>query len=166
VQSIGENVTIRRAALLAAAPKGCVAGYLHTDNRKGALIALAGGDAALGRDLAMHVTASRPLVVAAVDVAQEDLAAKRAEFRTQAAESGKPPDIVEKMIDGRIRKYLAEVAMLDQPFVKDPEQRVAQLLKQHNATCTGFVRFEVGEGIAKETKDFAAEVAAQVKGRA
>jgi elongation factor Ts len=163
VQGIGENVTIRRASVLAA-PKGRVAGYLHTDNRQGALVALEGGDAALARDVAMHVTAAKPRVVAAADVPADELESKRGEFRAQAAESGKPPAIVEKMIEGRVRKFLEEIALVDQPYVKQDDKRVGQLLKEHNARCTGFVHFVVGEGIVKETKDFAAEVAAQVKG--
>lgn len=164
VQGIGENVTVRRVTALEAAG-GCVAGYLHNDKRKGALVALKGGDAELAREIAMHVTASTPLVVEGKDLPAATVAKEREIFSAQAAESGKPAEIVEKMVEGRVRKFLAEVSLVDQPFVKNPDERVGQMLKKRNATCTGFVRFEVGEGIAKETKDFAAEVAAQVKGR-
>ena len=163
VQAIGENVTVRRVAAVEA-PGGCVAAYLHNDKRKGALVALKGGDAELAREIAMHVTASNPLVVEGKDLPVATVEQERKIFRAQAADSGKPADIVEKMVEGRVRKYLAEVSLLDQPFVKNPDERVGQMLKKRNAICTGFVRFEVGEGIAKETKDFAAEVAAQVKG--
>jgi len=166
VQEIGENVSVRRAAVLAPG-NGWVAGYLHTDKRKAALVALEGGDEALGRDLAMHVTAANPvpLVVEAAQIPADVLAREREQFRAQAAESGKPPEIIEKMVEGRVRKFVAEMTLNDQPFVKDPEQRVGKLLASHKARCLAFVRFEVGEGISKETKDFAREVAAQMKGR-
>lgn len=164
VQEIGENVSVRRIALIDAGG-GMVASYLHADGRKAALVALTGGDAELGRDLAMHVTAINPLVVSSADVAPEVVAKEREIFTAQSQDSGKPADIIAKMVDGRVRKFLAEVSLLDQPFVKDSNIRVGQLLTQKNARCTGFVRFEVGEGIDKVEKDFAAEVAAQVKGK-
>jgi len=164
VQEIGENVSVRRIALIAAAG-GKVASYLHADGRKAALVALTGGDAELGRDLAMHVTAINPLVVSSADVAPEVVAKEREIFTAQSQDSGKPPEIIAKMVEGRVRKFLAEVSLLDQPFVKDSNTRVGQLLTQKHASCTGFVRFEVGEGIDKVEKDFAAEVAAQVKGK-
>jgi elongation factor Ts len=164
VQSIGENITLRRVALLDA-PGGRIFSYLHPDNRKAAIIAIVGGDDELGRDLAMHVTAIKPMVVSSADVPASVVAKEREIFTAQAADSGKPADIVAKMVEGRVRKYLAEVSLVDQPFVKDAEMRVGQLLKQKNARCTGFVRFEVGEGIEKVETDFAAEVAAQVKGK-
>ncbi len=164
VQGIGENVSIRRVALLDA-PGGKVASYMHADHRKAALIALVGADEGLGRDLAMHVTAINPMVVAGADVSAEVVDKEREIFTAQAQDSGKPADIVAKMVEGRVRKYLAEVSLLEQPFVKDANVRVGALLKQNNAQCTGFVRFEVGEGVEKVEKDFAAEVAAQVRGR-
>ena len=144
---------------------GKVASYLHADNRKASLVALIGGDDELGRDLAMHVTASKPLVVSGADVAPEIVAKEREIFTAQAQDSGKPADIIAKMVEGRVRKFLAEVSLLEQPFVKDPNTRVGQLLAQKKARCTGFVRFEVGEGIDKVETDFAAEVAAQVRGK-
>jgi elongation factor Ts len=164
VQGIGENVAVRRIARLDS-PGGSIASYMHADNRKAALVALTGGDAELGRDLAMHVTAIKPQVVAGTDVAPGVVAKERAIFTAQAQDSGKPADIVAKMVEGRVRKFLAEISLLDQPFVKDDKTRVSQLLAQKKARCTGFVRFEVGEGIDKVEKDFAAEVAAQVRGR-
>ena len=163
VQEIGENVAVRRVARLNA-PGGTIASYMHADNRKAALVALTGGDAELGRDLAMHVTAIKPLVVSSADVAPEIVAKEREIFTAQAQDSGKAADIIAKMVEGRVRKFLAEVSLLDQPFVKDDKTRVSQLLAQKHARCTGFVRFEVGEGIDKVEKDFAAEVAAQVRG--
>ena len=164
VQEIGENVSVRRIALIEAAG-GKVASYLHADGRKAALVAVIGGDAELGRDLAMHVTAINPLVVSSADVAPEVVAKEREIFTAQSQDSGKPADIIAKMVEGRVRKFLAEVSLLDQPFVKDSNTRVGQLLTQKHARCAGFVRFEVGEGIDKVEKDFAAEVAAQVKGK-
>jgi elongation factor Ts len=163
VQEIGENVSVRRAAYLATA-SGRIDSYLHGDNRKGALVEMTGGDADLGRDVAMHVTAIQPLVVTSDQVSQELLAKEREIYSAQAADSGKPADIVEKMVEGRIRKYLAEVSLVDQPFVKDPNVKVGKLLEQGGASCQAFVRYEVGEGIEVADTDFAAEVAAQVKG--
>lgn len=164
VQGIGENISVRRIALLEA-PGGRIASYLHADNRKGALVALVGGDEELGRDLAMHVTAINPMVVAGSDLSPDVVAKEREIFTAQAQDSGKPADIIAKMVEGRVRKFLAEVSLLDQPFVKDADVRIGQLLTQKKARCTGFVRFEVGEGIDKVETDFAAEVAAQVRGK-
>ena len=171
VQEIGENINVRRAATVEA-PGGTVGVYLHQDSRQGALVGLVANGASasgsalleeLARDLAMHVTAMRPLVVAPVDVPEAVVARERAIFEGQAAESGKPPNIVEKMVEGRVRKFLAESSLTEQPFVKDAQVRISKLLKQANATCTGFERFQVGEGVEKATEDFAAEVAAQVE---
>jgi elongation factor Ts len=163
VQEIGENITVRRAAFFAT-DGGRVDAYLHGDRRKGALVELSGGDGELGRDIAMHVTAINPLVITGDQVPADVLAKEREIFVSQAADSGKPPDIVEKMVEGRVRKYLAEVSLVDQPFVKDPNTKVGQLLKNAGAECRAVQRFEVGEGIEVEQADFAAEVAAQVKG--
>jgi len=164
VQGIGENISVRRVALIEA-PAGKVASYLHADNRKAALVALVGADEELGRDLAMHVTAINPMVVSGSDLSADVVAKEREIFTAQAQDSGKPADIIAKMVEGRVRKFLAEVSLLDQPFVKDGDVRVGQLLTQKKARCTGFVRFEVGEGIDKVETDFAAEVAAQVRGQ-
>ena len=171
VREIGENINVRRAATVEA-PGGTVGVYLHQDSRQGALVGLVANGASasgsalleeLARDLAMHVTAMRPLVVAPADVPEAVVARERAIFEGQAAESGKPPNIVEKMVEGRVRKFLAESSLTEQPFVKDAQVRISKLLKQANATCTGFERFQVGEGVEKATEDFAAEVAAQVE---
>ncbi len=164
VQEIGENITVRRVALLGS-EGGHVVSYLHTDNRKGALVELEGGDAELGKDIAMHVTAIGPLVVTADEVSQDVLDKEREIYTAQAQDSGKPEEIIAKMVDGRLRKYLAEISLVDQPFVKDPDVKVGKLLGSKSAACRGFVRFEVGEGIDKEEQDFAAEVAAQVQGQ-
>jgi len=123
-----------------------------------------GGDDALAKDLAMHIAASRPLCVAPTDVPAEVIAKEREIFTAQASESGKPADIVAKMVEGRVRKYLNEVALVGQPFVKDPDVTVEQLLKQAKAQVLSFIRLEVGEGIEKKADNFAAEVMAQVRG--
>lgn len=162
VAEIGENISVRRAARVEA-PGGTVGVYLHQDSRQGALVGLTVGDQDLARDLAMHVTAMRPLVVAPADVPEATVARERAIFEAQAAESGKPANIVEKMVEGRVRKFLSESSLTEQPFVKDAQVRISKLLKQAGATCTGFERFQVGEGVEKATEDFAAEVAAQVE---
>ncbi|HKI74287.1 MAG TPA: translation elongation factor Ts [Pseudomonadales bacterium] len=158
VQKIGENVSVRRAALI----EGGAAGYIHTNNKIGVLLGLAGGDADLGRDIAMHIAASNPQVVSPDDAPAEIVEKEREIYSAQAAESGKPAEIVAKMIDGRIKKFLTEISLLEQPFVKDGDVKVGALVKKAGATVTGFVRYEVGEGIDKEEDDFAAEVARQL----
>lgn len=164
VQEIGENINVRRATRLSAEPGGAVVGYLHLDGKKGTLVAIGGSDDAdgLGQDIAMHITAMRPLVVAPDDVPADVVAKEKAIFAEQAADSGKPPQIVEKMVTGRVAKFLAESSLLEQPFVKDSSQKVGKLLKSAQATCTGFERFEVGEGIDKKEEDFAEEVRKQI----
>ena len=163
VQEIGENITVRRAATFETAD-GYITSYKHVDNRKAVLVELDKEDEDLGRDLAMHITAINPMVVTSAEVPGDVLAKEREIYSSQAAESGKPADIVEKMVEGRVRKFLAEVSLVDQPFVKDGNVKVSQLLKDKGNAARRFVRFEVGEGIEVEEQDFAAEVAAQVKG--
>jgi elongation factor Ts len=163
VQKIGENISVRRAVIISA-EDGVVDSYVHSNNRIAVLVALKGGDAELARDVAMHVAATNPRVAKSADMPEEEIVKEREIFTAQAAESGKPPEIIEKMIDGRIRKFLSENSLVDQPFVKDPEQTVGKLLKSSSADIQAFIRFEVGEGIEKEEVDFAAEVAAQLKG--
>ncbi|MDA1077268.1 MAG: translation elongation factor Ts [Proteobacteria bacterium] len=163
VQEIGENISVRRAVCFTS-PDGYIASYKHGDDRKATLVELDGENAEIGRDIAMHVTAAQPLVVRSADVAPDLIAKEREIFRTQAQDSGKPAEIVEKMVEGRIRKYLEEVSLLDQPFVKDDKTKVAALLSSNKLDVRRFVRFEVGEGIDIPKEDFAAEVAAQVKG--
>jgi elongation factor Ts len=166
VQEIGENITVRRAAVVKAAAGEFVGSYLHSDQRKGTLAHLKGGDAALAREIALHVTGTNPPpIVVRPDEVPADLVAKEREIYTaQAADSGKPAEIVAKMVDGRIRKYLAEISLLEQGFVKDPDTKVAKLLANAKAECLSFARLEVGEGIEKQASDFAAEVAALAKG--
>jgi elongation factor Ts len=162
VQKIGENVSVRRAAVLEGTATGTVASYVHTNGKIGVLVKLEGGDAALGRDIAMHVAAANPQVVSGADVDQDVIAKEREIYAAQAVDSGKPPEIVEKMVEGRIRKFLAEISLVEQAFVKDPDTKVGALLKKADATVVEFARFEVGEGIEVEEVDFAAEVAQQL----
>jgi len=159
VMKLGENISVRRCVRYAT--QGRLASYLH-GSRIGVLIDYTGGDETLGKDLAMHIAASKPLCVSREQVAPELLARERLIYTAQAAESGKPADIVAKMVDGRVAKYLAEVTLLGQPFVKDPEQTVEKLLAARSAKVNGFTMFVVGEGMEKKSCDFAAEVMAQV----
>lgn len=163
VQEIGENITIRRGEVLTSAAGG-ISQYMHGDQRRGALVDLTVANAELGRDVAMHVVAINPMVVRSEDVAPEVLEKEREIFASQAADSGKPEEIVVKMVEGRVKKFLAEVSLLDQPFVKDGDIKVSKLLADASAEVASFVRYEVGEGIEVEEMDFAAEVAAQVAG--
>ena len=163
VQEIGENITIRRGEVLTSAAGG-ISQYMHGDQRRGALVDLTVANAELGRDVAMHVVAINPMVVRSEDVAPEVLEKEREIFASQAADSGKPEEIVVKMVEGRVKKFLAEVSLLNQPFVKDGDIKVSKLLADAGAEVASFVRYEVGEGIEVEEMDFAAEVAAQVAG--
>lgn len=162
VQKIGENINVRRVQVVEFKNinDGIVDAYVHSNNRIAVLVALKGGDDSLAKDIAMHVAAVNPLVVRSEDVPKELLAKESEIYSAQARESGKPEEIIEKMIQGRLRKYVAEVSLLDQPFVKDGEITVAALLKKAGADVVSFIRYEVGEGIEKEEVDFAQEVAA------
>jgi elongation factor Ts len=160
VQKIGENISVRRAMLIGGEGQ-TVGSYVHSNNKIAVLVALNGGDQDLARDVAMHVAATNPLVVKPEDVPAEVLAKESEIYTAQAAESGKPADIVEKMVSGRLRKYIEEVSLTEQAFVKDPDMKVGKLAKQGGATVLAFTRYMVGEGIEKEVVDFAAEVAAQ-----
>jgi elongation factor Ts len=162
VQKIGENINVRRIQIVEFKNPnvGIVDTYIHSNNRIAVVVALKGGDSTLAKDIAMHVAAVNPLVVRSEDVPKELLAKESEIYSAQARESGKPEEIIEKMIQGRLRKYVAEVSLLDQPFVKDGEITVAALLKKAGADVVSFIRYEVGEGIEKEVVDFASEVAA------
>lgn len=168
VQKIGENINLRRISRLQfnAPNDGIVESYVHSNDRIAVLVALRGGDESLARDIAMHIAAISPMVVRAEDVPEEVLAKETEIYSAQARENskGKSEEIIEKMISGRLRKFVAEVSLLDQAFVKNPDIKIATLLKDAGADVESFVRFEVGEGIEKDEVDFAAEVAAQVKG--
>ncbi|RUQ38384.1 MAG: elongation factor Ts [Candidatus Competibacteraceae bacterium] len=162
IAKIGENINVRRFTRLATV-SGVLGCYLH-GARIGVLVELEGGDGELAKDIAMHVAASRPLCVSADQVPAELLVKEKEIFSAQAATSGKPANIIEKMVEGRVRKYLEEVTLLGQPFVKDPDQSVDKLLKARKARVIRFERFELGEGIEKKSDNFAAEVMAQVRG--
>ena len=161
VAKIGENISVRRFAVLAAAEH--LGAYVH-GTRIGALVALKGGSASLAHDLAMHVAASNPRYLAQAQVPAEVVAKERAILSEQAAGEGKPPEIVAKMVEGRLRKALGEITLAGQAFVKDPEVTIEKLLKGAKAEVVAFERFEVGAGIEKRQDDFVAEVMAQVKG--
>lgn len=161
VQKIGENITVRRVELLNA-ETGIVGAYVHGNSRIAVLVALNGGDQDLAKDVAMHVAAVNPQVVSPEDMSQEAVAKEREIFTAQAQDSGKPAEIIEKMIGGRLKKFLAENSLVEQAFVKDPDVTVGKLVSAAGAEVVSFVRFEVGEGIEVETMDFAAEVAAQL----
>ncbi len=162
IAKIGENINVRRFERISS--EGVLGRYVH-GVRIGVLVDLEGGDEELAKDVAMHIAASNPVCVGPEDVPAEVLDKEREIHRAQAEQSGKPAEIVEKMIEGRLRKYVNEIALTGQPFVKNPDQSVGALLKEHGAKVLRFVRFEVGEGIEKDETDFASEVMAQVQGR-
>ncbi|MCK5524497.1 MAG: elongation factor Ts [Thiomargarita sp.] len=160
IAKIGENVNVRRFALMESQKNLGV--YLH-GARIGVLVDMRGGDAELAKDIAMHIAASRPLCISPDQVPTEVIDKEKDIFAAQAANSGKPAHIIEKMVGGRINKFLGEVTLLGQPFVKEPDQKVEKLLKAKEATVVHFDRFEVGEGIEKKSENFADEVMQQVK---
>ncbi|MDG0972491.1 MAG: translation elongation factor Ts [Porticoccaceae bacterium] len=161
VQKIGENISARRASSIEAPVVG---GYVHSNNRIAVVVGLSGGDEELARDVAMHIAAVNPAVVSSDQMPADVIEAERAIYTAQAIESGKPPEIAAKMVEGRVSKFLKEGSLIDQPFVKDPDTTIGKLVAASDAEVISFVRFEVGEGIEVEEVDFAAEVAAQVAG--
>ena len=161
VAKIGENIQLRR--MQRTHSDGCVAAYLH-GHRIGVLVALSTQDEILAKDIAMHIAASNPMVIDSSAVPAEAIARERDIFTAQAKESGKPQEIIEKMIEGRISKYKEEVSLMDQYFVKDPNKKIKQLLQENNATIISFTRYEVGEGIEKKKDNFVEEVMSQVRG--
>lgn len=160
IQEIGENITVRRFEVVEAGDGEVVGAYQH-GNKISVLTRLVNASDDLAKDIAMHVAASKPVCVSAEQVPADLLDKEREIFSAQAAESGKPAEIMEKMVEGRIRKYLNEVTLLGQSFVKDPDQTVEKLLKSAGAEVAQFVRYEVGEGIEKKEDDFVSEVMAQ-----
>jgi elongation factor Ts len=160
VGKIGENVTVRRFTRITA--QGRLASYVHSGAKIGVLVDVVGGDEALAKDLAMHIAASKPVALSASEVPAEAMQKERSIASAKAAESGKPANIVEKMIEGAVQKYLKEVTLLGQPFVKDDKQSVEQLLKSRQAAVAGFALYVVGEGLEKKKDDFVSEVMAQV----
>jgi len=159
VGRIGENLSIRRFARVEA--KGKLAAYVHGGAKIGVLVDIVGGDEALAKDLAMHIAASKPVALSSEQVPAELIRRERDIAAQKAAESGKPANIVDKMVEGSVQKFLKEVTLLGQPFVKDDKRSVEQLLKAAGAQIAAFVLYVVGEGIEKRQSDFAAEVAAQ-----
>lgn len=160
VAKIGENMQVRRFQLISSDEP--MASYMH-GVRIAVVVALKGGDVTLGKDIAMHIAATNPLCATEADVPAETLEKEKGILIAQAKESGKPDNIIEKMIQGRLRKYLADITLVGQPFVKNPDQTVGQLLKTAGAELVSFSRTEVGAGIEKKTEDFASEVMAQIK---
>jgi elongation factor Ts len=159
IAKLGENMSVRR--FVRYATEGKIATYLH-GSKIGVIVDFT-GEEQLGRDIAMHVAASKPICVSKDQVPAETLESERHIYTEQAANSGKPADIIAKMVEGRVNKYLAEVTLLGQPFVKDPDLTIEKLLKQNNASVKAFAMFVVGEGIEKKVVDYAAEVAAAAK---
>lgn len=162
VMKLGENIGVRRFERVQS-ENGHLGSYVHA-RKIGVIVEVEGGDEVLAKDLAMHIAASKPECVSKDQVPADLMAREKEIFAEQARQSGKPANIVEKMIEGRINKFLNEITLLGQPFVKDPDTTVEKLLKSANAKVVRFTRFEVGEGIEKKSGDFAAEVMAQVKG--
>jgi elongation factor Ts len=160
VQKIGENISPRRIASLSG---DVVGSYVHSNNRIAVLVQLKGGDVELAKDIAMHVAASNPQYANPEDVPEDVIEREKDIYIAQAQDSGKPAEIIEKMVVGRVRKFLEEISLTKQSFVKDPDVTVGELAKKAGAEVVAFVRYEVGEGIEKEEVDFAAEVAAQLK---
>jgi elongation factor Ts len=161
IAKVGENIGVRRFEVVPA--DGNTGVYSH-GARIGSVVVLDGGDAELARDLAMHVAASNPACISADDVDPEQLASERRILTEQAQDSGKPAEIIEKMVEGRLRKWLGEITLVGQPFVKDPDITVGKLLDKAGASVQRFVRYEVGEGIEKKEENFAEEVMAQIQG--
>ncbi|MBM37981.1 MAG: elongation factor Ts [Woeseia sp.] len=160
VQKVGENITIRRSSLIK--HDGVLGTYSH-GARIGSVVVLDGGDTNLARDIAMHVAAMKPICIDESEVPLDMLETEKRIFTEQAADSGKPPEIVEKMIEGRINKFLKEITLLGQTFIKEDKKSVGQLLKDNNSKVILFKRFEVGEGIEKKVENFADEVMKQIE---
>jgi elongation factor Ts len=163
VAKIGEKISIRRFALYEA-PEGMVAAYIHGGGKIGVLVDMKGGNVELGKDIAMHIAAANPSYLERSQVPAAELEHEKEVLSEQARNEGKPEKIIEKMVIGRINKYYKEVCLVDQEFVKDPDQTIAKLLKANNAEVLAFSRFQLGEGIEKKQDDFVAEVMSQVKG--
>lgn len=162
VQKIGENISVRRITREAIAG-GTVGSYVHGNNRIGVLVGLVGGDQDLAKDVAMHIAAVSPQFVSPESVPADVIAKEKDIYMAQANDSGKPPEIIEKMVSGRVRKFLEEISLSKQPFVKDPDVTIGDLVSKAGAELGSFTRYEVGEGIDKQEVDFAEEVAAQLK---
>ena len=163
VQTIGENIQLRRVETIDYSSDMNIGMYLHSDSKLGSIVAVNNGSDQIAKDIAMHVSAFNPLCLSKEDIDQDILERERVIYQNQAKESGKPEEIMEKMVEGKINRYLSEVSLLSQSFVKDPDISVADYLEKDNASIVAFVRLKVGEGIEVNTKDFAEEVAEQLK---
>lgn len=162
VAKIGENITLRRMKLLKAAGTGLINSYVHGNGRIGVLVSLSSDNLELGKDIAMHIAATKPEGIVPTDIPQALIDKEKEIYLAQLSASGKPAEILEKIVAGKIQKFVSESVLVQQPFIKNPDIAVGELLKQANANVTEFVRFEVGEGIEKKSVDFATEVQAQV----
>ncbi len=163
VQKLGENIVVRRVT--ASVDNSDSAGvYLHSNNKIGTIISLKGGTEEVAKDIAMHAAATDPMAISPSDIPEDVIEKEREIYKAQSEESGKPADIVEKMIEGKVRKFLSEVSLTEQDFVKDPGLKINDILKDNDASIIGFTRFEVGEGIEVEKVDFASEVMSQIEG--
>jgi len=160
IQKIGENIVIRKVKSI---DGGVINFYIHSNKKIGAIVSLSAGDKELAKDIAMHVTASHPLVISSEDLSEDILNKEKEIINSQVSQENKPPEIQEKMIQGRLNKYLAEVSLVKQPYIKDPSKSVEELLIESKAEVNSFFRIEVGEGIEVEEVDFVAEVMAQIE---
>ena len=163
VQELGENIVLRRVLRVEAESSGQVYGYLHHDKKKGALVAMNGGDQELGEGIAIHVTAEAPPVIRPEDMPSDRVEAERAILVAQAAGENKPAAIIEKMVEGRLQKFLASSSLVSQVYALDSEFKVGQLLKKSGAEVTAIARLQVGEGVEREESNFAEEVALQAR---
>ena len=163
VQTIGENIQLRRLITKDFSSDMNAGSYIHSDSKLGAVVVISGGDESLANDIAMHVAAFNPLCFAESDLDPEILEREKAIYMVQAEESGKPKEIMEKMIEGKLKRFLSEVSLLSQDFVKDSEISIQELLDSKNAKIESYSRLKVGEGIEVESKSFADEVAEQLK---
>ena len=163
IQSIGENIQLRRLVTLEVPSNGCIGSYVHSDGRLAAIVSIDIDNKELAKDLAMHVSATNPSCLKSEDIDPELLERERSIFLAQAKDSGKDPSIMEKMVEGKVKRFLSEVTLLSQGYVKNPDQSIEELLNDNNASIISFARFKVGEGIEVEIKDFAAEVAEQLQ---
>ena len=163
VQTIGENIQIRRVVTLEFDSSMNIGIYIHSDSKLGSLVVTKDGNDDIAKDIAMHVSAFNPLCLSQDDIDKDILEREKAIYQNQAQDSGKPQDIMEKMVDGKIKRFLSEVSLISQNFVKDPDITVQEYLEKSGATIIEFARLKVGEGIEVQTKDFAEEVAEQLK---
>ncbi len=162
VQKLGENIVVRRVAKTE--DSAVTGSYLHSNNKIGCIVSLNGGTESLANDIAMHAAATDPMAVSPSDIPQEIVDKEREISKAQSEGSGKPPEIIEKMIEGKVSKFLSEVSLIEQDFVRDPNQKISKLLDDNGANILSFTRYEVGEGIEVEKVDFATEVMSQIEG--